>query len=284
VGPGSGAAARPAPVQACFAVAAPTTGDEIEFTNSPWRFSRDALAQRFGFEPLLTLNDFEALALGVPHLAAAQMLCVRPGDADPAAPRAVLGPGTGLGVSGLVPCGHGPAGTHWVALSGEGGHVGFAPASELEIELLRFLSRGRDRVSVERVLCGAGLTDVFEFLAERAGAPGRRLEPAQISSLALDALDATARATLELFCGVLGSFAGDVALTLGARGGVYLGGGILPRIEPVLRAGPFVERFLAKGRMTPVVMPIPVHLILDPAAALLGAAAALAQDGARGER
>jgi glucokinase len=262
--------------EAALAVASPVRGDEVAFTNSPWRFSRSALASRLGWRRLLVLNDFEALALGVPYLAAAQLVTIRNGVADPTAPRAVLGPGTGLGVSGLVRCGPDGEGGHWVALAGEGGHVGFAPTDELEIDLLRFLARRHARASVERVLCGDGLGELYAFLAGRAGLADRRLEPAQVTLRALEQADPVAQAALQLFCAILGSVAGDLALTLGARGGVYLGGGILPRIVPTLLQGRFVERFLAKGRMSAVLEPVPVQLIVDPAAALRGAAAALA--------
>jgi glucokinase len=262
--------------EAALAVASPVRDDDVAFTNSPWRFSRRALASRFGWRRLVVLNDFEALALGVPHLAADQLATIRPGVADPAAPRAVLGPGTGLGVSGLVRCGPQDGGGRWVALSGEGGHVGFAPTDELEMDLLRFLVQRHSRASVERVLSGEGLSELDAFLTARARLADRRLEPAQVTRRALEHADPVARAALDLFCAILGSVAGDLALTLGARGGVYLGGGILPRILPTLRQSRFVERFLAKGRMSSVLEPVPVHLILDPAAALRGAAAVLA--------
>jgi glucokinase len=259
----------------CFAVAGPASSDLIEFTNSPWKFSRSALERELGFRRLRVVNDFTALALGIPHVEPQDLHCLRPGVADPHAPKAVLGPGTGLGVSGLIPCQVADGGMKWIALSGEGGHVGFAPTGEIEIALLRFLTRERDRASVERVLCGEGLTNLYEFLAEHAGQPRRRPAPAEITDMAVGQRDPLAQQAVELFCAILGSVAGDLALTLGARGGVYIGGGIAPRILQALSTSRFVERFLAKGRLAKMLEPVPVQVILDPVAALRGAAAML---------
>ena len=267
-------AGSPDIVEGCFAVACPAREDEIALTNSSWKFSRQGLTKRFNLERLLTVNDFEALALGVPRIGSAGLHCVRSGEADPTAPLAIIGPGTGLGVSGLIPAGNG-ASERWIALSGEGGHVSFAPTNELEIELLKFLTRHRGRASAERVLSGHGLTNLYEFLAERAGTPSQRLAPAEITARGLDQGEAVARAALELFCALLGAVAGDLTLTLGARGGVYIGGGIVPRLLPILLESRFVERFQAKGRLSTMLTPIPIFVILDPCAALLGAAAAL---------
>ncbi len=271
----TGDAAADSVRSACFAVAGPAGHDRIEFTNSPWCFSRAELERALGFEQLVVINDFTALALGVPRLDPDGLYCVRAGIAEPGAPRAVIGPGTGFGVSGLISCPRGDGTVHWVALSGEGGHVSFAPTNELEIALLRFLTRERDRASVERVLCGEGLTSLYEFLAEHSGEVGRRPAPADITRLALAGQDPLAGQTLDLFCAILGSVAGDLALTLGARGGVYVGGGIVPRILGTLGASAFVARFLAKGRLAKMLEPVPVHVIVDPAAALRGAAEAL---------
>jgi glucokinase len=271
-------AGSPRVSEACFAVACPAADDEIAFTNSSWRFSRSAAAQRLGLERLVTVNDFEALALAVPQIPGHGLHCVRPGEIDAAAPKAIVGPGTGLGVAGLVPVGEASTGQRWIALPGEGGHVSFAPTNDLEIDLLRFLTRERERASAERVLSGNGLTELFEFLSQRDGSPGRKLPPAEITALGLVGGDATASVALEWFCALLGSFAGDVALTLGARGGVYIGGGIMPRLLPILSRSEFVARFLAKGRLSRVLTPIPVFVILDPCASLLGAAAVLQKD------
>jgi glucokinase len=272
------AAGSPGIVEACFAVAAPVKEDQIDFTNSPWRFSRSDLARRLRIERLLTVNDFEALALGVPHIPQSGLHQLRDGQIERAAPKAIIGPGTGLGVSGLIPCRHRDGSAHWTALSGEGGHVSFAPVNELEAELLRFLSRKFDRVSNERLLCGEGLSNLYEFFAARAGSPDQRLLPAEITARGLDRSDPAAHDALQMFCNVLGSAAGDLALTLGAQGGVYIGGGIVPRLLRVLADSDFTRRFLAKGRMGKVLIPIPIYVIVDATAALLGAAAALQEN------
>jgi len=264
--------------EACFAVACPAWDDEIAFTNSPWRFSSDALRRRLGLERFVTVNDFEALALSVPHVPLEALHCVRSGDADPTAPKVIIGPGTGLGVAGLVPVAGTAGQLRWVAIPGEGGHASFAPTDEIEIELLRHLSQDHERVSTERVLSGQGLTELFEFLTSRGGLQGRRLPPSEITALGLSGTDPTARAALDWFCGLLGSVAGDVALTFGARGGVYIGGGIMPRLLSVLEDSTFVSRFLAKGRLSRMLTPIPVFVILDPCASLRGAASVLMKD------
>ncbi len=268
-------AGRARVAEGCFAVACPARDDEIALTNSSWKFSRSGLARRFGLGRLLTVNDFEALALGVPRIGPAGLHNVRPGVPDPTAPMAIVGPGTGLGVSGLIPVEGADGKRRWIALSGEGGHVSFAPTSALEIDLLQFLIRHRGRASAERVLSGQGLSNLYEFLAERAGTPGQRLAPAEITARGLDHGEAVARSALELFCALLGATAGDLTLTLGARGGVYIGGGIVPRLLPILLESEFVGRFQAKGRLSGMLTPIPIFVILDPCAALLGAAAAL---------
>jgi glucokinase len=264
--------------EACFAVACPASDDAIAFTNSSWRFSTDAMRRRLGLERFVTVNDFEALALSVPHIPPEALHSVRPGDADPTAPKVIIGPGTGLGVAGLIAVDSAVGGRHWVAIPGEGGHASFAPTDELEIDLLRHLSQDHQRVSTERVLSGQGLSEIFEFLTSRGGQQGRRLQPSEITALGLGGTDPTARAALDWFCGMLGSVAGDVALTFGARGGVYVGGGIVPRLLPVLRESAFVARFLAKGRLSRMLTPIPVLVILDPCASLRGAASVLMKD------
>ena len=261
--------------EAAFAVAAPIAGESYAFTNSPWRFRRDALRERLRLARLEVLNDFEALALSLPLLGPAQRHALRAGRGEPAAPCVVLGPGTGLGVATLLPAQRCPL-PRARALPGEGGHVGFAPQGALESELLAFLSARHGRVSYERLLCGDGLVAIDEFLAVRDDAGAVPRTAAAVTAAALAGTDARAARAVGLFCAVLGSFAGDVALLLGARGGVYLGGGILPRILPLLERSDFLARFLAKGRVAAVLDDVPVHVVLDPFAALHGAGSVLA--------
>lgn len=259
------------PSEACFAVACPAREDEIAFTNSTWQFSRRALASRFGWHRLHTVNDFEALALGVSQAKPEDLHVLRQGTAEPGGARAVLGPGTGLGVSGLVCDRHGG----WVALAGEGGHVGFAPQDDLEMDLLRHLQERYGRVSCERLLSGDGLVNIYEFLCLQAGKDADRPSPAEITARGLDQGERVARDALRRFCAILGSVAGDLALVLGSTGGVYIGGGIVPRLLPILRDSRFVERFLDKGRLSSLLEDMPIFVILDNKLAILGAAVTL---------
>ena len=261
------------PTEACFAVACPAREDYIEFTNSTWRFSRYETAQLFGWQRFETINDFEALALGVPHVKPEGLHNVRRGTVDEAGARAVLGPGTGFGVSGLVSDRHGG----WVALAGEGGHVGFAPQDDLEIDLLRYLQARFGRVSCERLLSGEGLVNIYEFLTVQAGKPAERPSPAEITARGLEHGERVARDALRRFCAILGSAAGDLALILGSTGGVYIGGGIVPRLLPILLDSRFEERFANKGRLSSLLANMPIFVILDNTLALLGAAATLNQ-------
>lgn len=260
---------------AAFAVAAPTRGARIEFTNSPWVFERAELQRALGLERLVVLNDFEALALAVPSLPPAALQVVKVGAADPSAPCAVLGPGTGLGVAAVLRQGAATATAPARALSSQGGHVNFAPADELEIDLLRFMQARVGRVGAEHLLSGRGLSQLYAFFAARAAAPVTDLEAADVSARALAGDDPLAVAAVLRFWALLGSFAGDVALLYGAWGGVYIGGGIAPRLAPLIERSDFLARFLAKQPMVDVLMPVPIALIRDPHAALYGAASAL---------
>jgi glucokinase len=262
------------PVEACFAVACPAREDQIEFTNSTWAFSRKSLAAEFGWRRFKTVNDFEALSLGVPFVKPEGLHTLRRGTIEERGPCAVLGPGTGLGVSGLICDRHGG----WVALAGEGGHVGFAPQDELEVELLKHLQQRFGRVSNERLLSGDGLVNIYEFLMIQAGKPAERPTPAEITARGLEQGERIARDALRRFCAILGSAAGDLALILGSSGGVYIGGGIVPRLLPILLDSPFEQRFLDKGRLSSLLQAMPIFVILDNTLALLGTAAILRQD------
>jgi glucokinase len=260
---------------AAFAVAAPTRAARIEFTNSPWQFERDELQRALGLEQLIVLNDFEALALAVPTLPAQALQVLKPGAADPFAPCAVLGPGTGLGVAALLRSGVGAATPAARALSSQGGHVSFAPVDEVEVDLLRFMQSRVGRVGAEHLLSGRGLSHLYAFFAARAAVPAVELEPAEVSASALAGDDPLALLAALRFWALLGSFAGDVALLYAAWGGVYIGGGVAPRLLPLLGRSDFLARFAAKQPMAAVLEPVPIALIRDPHAALYGAASAL---------
>ncbi|MDT7834206.1 glucokinase [Aquabacterium sp. OR-4] len=275
-----------APRHAAFAVATAVAGDRVAFTNSHWDFSREAVRQALGVEQLLMLNDFEALALSLPCLGAAQLRCPdgrlprAPGHAAPGtpAPLAVVGPGTGLGVGAVVHTRQG-----WVALPGEGGHATLAAGHALEAEVIGVVRRQFAHVSAERLLSGIGLPLLHQALGEVHGQPVAAPWSAEaIVNGALAGDQALCGDTVDLFCALLGSFAGNVALTLGARGGVYIGGGIVPRFADRFFASAFRERFEAKGRFQAYLAAIPTALITDTLAALTGGALAIEQQVALG--
>ncbi|HEV2083069.1 MAG TPA: glucokinase [Brevundimonas sp.] len=251
-----------------IAVAGPVTNGAIDLTNSPWRVSERELAT-LGLDPVRLINDFEALAWGAPVVPEADLAWLgAPVAGEPGATVAVLGPGTGFGMSALVRDGHGGE----VAMPSEGGHACFAPGDAVEDEILRILRRRYDRVSIERLICGPGLLNMHRALAEIEGRETRVEDPAEITREALAEPNGPCGHTLARFCAILGSVAGDIALTCGARGGVYVGGGIAKRILPFLQASPFRERFERKGRFTDYMKAIPTRVITHEHAALLGAA------------
>ena len=255
-------------------IANPVTGDRVQMTNHPWSFSTSELQAELGFARLLVLNDFTAMALALPELEPHELRQIGGTTAVPDAAMALIGPGTGLGVSGLLPCG-----THgvWVPLSGEGGHVSLAPATPREEAVLAWLRARHGHASAERAVSGPGLVALHEALASLDGASGVRTLPSpEISARALAATDARCVEALALFCALLGSAAGNLALTLGARGGVYIGGGIVPRLGEAFARSPFRARFEDKGRFRDYLEAIPVFVIDTPVSpALRGAARAL---------
>jgi glucokinase len=269
-------AAAPRANRAAIAVATATHSDQIALTNSHWRFSRAALQASLGVERLLMLNDFEALALSLPKLSAQQTTTI--GSVLQRAPEAldgtmaVIGPGTGLGVGAVV-----KASRAWVALPGEGGHSTLAPINDFEGELLRLVRQDHPHVSAERLLSGIGLPTLHKAVARALGQPSPSLTAEEIVERGKTAQDAVCAQTLDAFCAFLGSFAGNVALTMGARSGVFVGGGIVPRFGERFLASSFRERFEAKGRASAYLSGVPTILITDTLAALTGAAFALEQ-------
>lgn len=265
------------PEYACIAIAGPVNGDKVKFTNVNWHFSISEVQQHFALKRFEVLNDFAALACSVTHLDAEDCIEVRPGQALEKTAKAIIGPGTGLGVAALV---HGGQG--WAPLASEGGHRGFAPQTEREIGVLNVLQAERGYVCAENLLSGAGLVNIYSALAQLDGKPCGELHPSEITERVLSAdaahlnekVDAElARETLEVFCAVLGSVVGDTALTYGAKGGVYLGGGILPRMPKLLLNSEFLARFENKGVMSHYLQDIPIQLIVHKNPALIGAAA-----------
>lgn len=256
------------PTGGVIAVAGPVTDGAIDLTNSPWQVSETELAT-LGLNPVRLINDFEALAWGAPVVPADQLASLGgPDEGEENTAIAVLGPGTGFGVSALARDIHG----NEIAMPSEGGHACFAPGDAVEDEILRILRRRYDRVSIERLICGPGLLNMHRALAEIDGRETHIDDPAQITTEAMENPNSACGATLARFCAVLGAVAGDIALTTGARGGIYIAGGIAPRILPFLQASPFRERFERKGRFADYMAAIPTKVILHKHAALLGAA------------
>lgn len=262
-----------APRRAAFGIATAVTGDCVQMTNHAWQFSIRSLQATLGVERLLVLNDFEALAHAVPGLEATDLRTIGGGVAAVGANLAVIGAGTGLGVSGLIPGGDG-----WVTVVGEGGHATLAAGNAREASLLAVLREKFGHVSAERALSGPGLVNLYEALCAVDGKPAAALGPAEVVArgLAIGAAhDAQCGETLHTFASLLGSVAGDLALTLGARGGVYVGGGIAPRLGSHLAKLPFRARFEGKGRFRAYMQAIPTWVITADAPALIGAARAL---------
>lgn len=256
------------PSAGVIAVAGPVTDGAIDLTNSPWRVSEAELGT-LGLQPVRLINDFEALAWGAPVVPEDQLESLGgPAQGDEDAAIAVLGPGTGFGVSALVRDAHGQQ----MAMPSEGGHACFAPGDAVEDEILRILRRRYDRVSIERLICGPGLLNMHRALAEIEGRETHIDDPAEITREALEEANSPCGHTLARFCAILGAVAGDIALTTGARGGVYIAGGIVPRILPFIKASPFRERFERKGRFADYMAAIPTKVIMHKHAALLGSA------------
>ena len=268
------------PTQVAIAIANPVTGDRVSMTNHHWSFSQTEVGQEFALTTLRVLNDFTALALALPALPAHELHQVGGSSARAGSPKALIGAGTGLGVSGLMPDGRGG----WVPLEGEGGHVTLPAMSARERLVMDGLALRYGHASAERAVCGQGLYDTYALLRAADSATNSAAvacaTPADVTHAALTGADPHAVEALNMFCALLGSVAGNLALTLGAHGGVYIGGGIVPRLGAWFEASPFRERFEAKGRFAPYLKAIPVWVITSSQSpALLGAARAL--DGGR---
>lgn len=260
----------PPPRQAAIAIANPVVGDWVQMTNHVWAFSIEETRKSLGMERLIVLNDFTALAMALPFLPPAELRQVGGGQSCPGAPLALLGPGSGLGVSGLIPS---PAG--WVPLQGEGGHTSFCPANEREADILRIAWRERRHVSAERLISGLGMDNLYRAVAELHGQRREAPAPAEITASAMKGDDPISTEVVETFCAMLGTVAANLTLMLGARGGVYIGGGIVPKLGDYFDRSPFRRRFEDKGRFSEYLASIPSYVITAATPALLGAAQAL---------
>lgn len=258
---------------AAVAIANPVVGDMIKMTNHHWEFSIQDVRRKLGLDTLVLVNDFTALAMALPFLAAEQLHQVGGGASQPGSAIGLIGPGTGLGVSGII-----PQGAHWVPLASEGGHVTFAPADEVELDMLRLLWRDYEHVSAERLISGPGLALIYRVLAERAGQTRvEALTAAEISARAADLSCALCVQSVERFCAMLGTVAGNLAVTLGASGGIYIGGGIVPRLGSLFTSSAFRARFEAKGRFKDYLATIPCYIITEKFPAFLGVSAILSE-------
>ena len=264
---------------AAVAMAYPVQGDQVRMTNSPWVFSIEQARQQLGLDTLLVVNDFTALAMSLPQLGPDGARQVGGGQGRPNSVIGLLGSGSGLGVSGLVPTTDG-----WVSLATEGGHSSFSPRDEAEIAVLRYAWRDHPHLSFERLLSGPGLALIYRALAEHAGRPSAALLAPDITRRALaherdpSAADAdpVAAQTLAMFCAMLGTAAANLAVTLGAVGGIYIGGGIVPRLGSNFDRSPFRARFEDKGRFSRYLAAIATRVITDEQATLVGTSAILA--------
>lgn len=265
---------------ACFGIAGPVvpsaTGESAKVTNLPWVIESAALARALGVPCVRLLNDFQALGYGIEALSPDDFHVLQPGEDHARAPCAVIGAGTGLGQGILVWCND-----YYEAIATEGGHADFGPTDDLQVELLRHLMKRYGRASYERVLSGPGIVNIYSFLLERrAGLLAHDALLAQpdpaaaISAAALAGTDPTAIETLDVFVRIYGAQAGNLALSCLAQGGVFIGGGIAPKILPAFRSGGFIRAFVDKGRMAPLLATIPVKVIMNPRTGLIGAALA----------
>jgi glucokinase len=265
------------PDRACFGIACPVVSGDCTVPNLPWAVSASKLAAEIGIPRTTIINDFVALGYGIEQLGPSDLATLQEGSPTPHGPVALIGAGTGLGQGFLV-----WERDHYRVLPSEGGHGDFAPRGQLQAGLLQFLRRQFDRVSWERLLSGAGMVNAYRYLLAFTAAPEQATVRAEmekedaagvITRHGLAGTDRLSDRALDLFCEIFGAQAGNLALTVVATGGVYLAGGIAPRIVDRLKSGPFLTAFRDKGRMSELLSRIPVHVITNPKVGLLGAAA-----------
>lgn len=260
------------PKQACLAVACPVHTHPIQLTNSHWQFFRSSLQKEFRFDQLNIINDFTALALAVPQLKSDDYIKFGSGRVRETKPIGVLGPGTGLGMSGLIHSDNG-----WIPLEGEGGHISFAPQTELEWEVAKILHEELPRISAERILTGAGLKRLYHALCIINNRPTENLTSQQIAAMAINKSDDSCRLALDLFAAALGDVAGDLGLVLGTFGGIYIGGGIVSEHYKYFINSPLRRRFENKGRFDSYMRDISTFIIKSKLSALKGCALLIEQ-------
>lgn len=283
----------PAPQTACFAIAGPVVNNTAKLTNIAWQLDAKRLEQELGIAAVSLINDFAAVGYGVLGLDAADLYTLQPGKPQTSAPIAVIGAGTGLGQGFLI-----QQGDNYQVFASEGGHADFAPRTELEFQLLKYLLDKHDiqHVSVERVVSGQGIVAIYQFLRDRqqksesdvgqvvkaweqqTGRSEKTVDPAAaIAVAALEKSDPLSEQTMHLFIEAYGAEAGNLALKLLPYGGLYVAGGIAAKNLPLIQAGSFLYAFTHKGRMSSLLENIPVHIVLNPRVGLVGAALAAAR-------
>lgn len=261
------------PKAACIAIAGPVTGDRVKMTNLSWEFSCAEIEAKFNLDRFVAINDFAAVAAACGHLSEDHLFTVKPGHSQEHASRAVFGPGTGLGVAGLI-----HHANRWIPVPCEGGHINIAPSNDLEADIIKTALQKQDHISAEWFISGPGLVNLYTTICQLNGVTPESLSPADITSEALANGNQQCVDTLHSFCSFAGAFAGNLALTFGAKGGVYIAGGIFPRFKDFLVNSQFSQRFTHKGVMSHFVESIPVYLINHTETAFVGAAATLEQE------
>jgi glucokinase len=262
-----------APVSACFAVACPADNEEIVFTNSHWKFTKTELKQLLGCADLQIINDFEAVAHGVTELDEADVIKVG-GDAPVREkPIGIIGAGTGLGVAGLVPLANG-----YHVIDSEGGHADYPPITERMVAVVGLLRKEYGRVSLERLLSGKGIFNIYRSLCTLGNKQRACETPAEVVAAAHRGDNELALQALNMFCSGMGSAAGNLALTYGAKGGIYIAGGVVPRFKDFFIKSEFRHKFEEKGRFVSYLKPIPVYIVVRENLGLLGAAKKLKQN------
>ncbi|WP_050469028.1 glucokinase [Herbaspirillum chlorophenolicum] len=265
-------AGHPPVRHAVVAIANPVQGDQIKMTNHDWAFSIEAARQLLGFDTLLLVNDFTALSMAVPQLKPSDLLQVGGGQAAAGSPIGLVGAGTGLGVGGLV-----YGGGRWLPLASEGGHVSFSPANPREAAILAYGWRTYEHLSAERLVSGPGLELIHQALLDIEGLPAEELKAEQIVERGLQQGDLHCKETVDIFCSMLGTVAANLAVTLGALGGIYIGGGVVLHLGDYFERSPFRARFENKGRMTALTKKIPTFVITADYPAFIGVSAILGE-------
>lgn len=256
------------PKYACLAIAGPIEDGYVKMTNLNWLLSIEEMRTDLDMSVLEVINDFSALAYSTPFLQGNDIATLYPQTAKEDSAKVIFGPGTGFGMAALVPCGD-----DWIILPTEGGHCSFAPTNDKELGIRAYVARTQDHISIEDLLSGRGLVTIYRALADMTGVTAQPYDPADVSNKGIANEDPLCREAIETFCQMLGGVAGDKALTTGAKGGVYLGGGIIPKIASYLPQSRFLAHYKHKGPMVNYVGEIPVYMILNDKAALIGTAA-----------